>query len=220
MSWHGPDQAGPGRPYQTVQPQPQPQPQPRKTRRPVSGYGAGLGPMNDTRTSGTHPLPQDFPGFPLLRPGSAGYAGELAGFRTGFGRRPDVVVPARQARDAAGAVRYAAERGLPLGIRATGHGLPGPVEGGVLVSTRRTDGAAAELPARTGPDAGTMCVVRVNHLGGAPARPAPNAVPWLPHCPNGVGYPQPGGSWCGCSPWATGTRPARWSARLSPCSPR
>ncbi|MFC3347006.1 hypothetical protein ACFOOM_06030 [Streptomyces echinoruber] len=83
-------------------------------------------------------------------------------------------------------------------------------------------GAAAELPVRAGPDAGTRCVVRVNHLGGAPARwPAPNAVPGSPTTARTAwGYPQPGGSWCGCSPWAAGTRPARWSARPSPCSPR
>ncbi|WP_244190545.1 hypothetical protein [Streptomyces caeruleatus] len=37
------------------------------------------------------------------------------------------------------AVRYAAERRLTVGIKATGHGLPGPVDGGVLVSTRHMD---------------------------------------------------------------------------------
>ncbi|MER8007407.1 FAD-binding oxidoreductase [Streptomyces sp. NPDC094149] len=39
--------------------------------------------------------------------------------------------------------------------------------------------AAGELLARTGPDAGgPMCVVQINHLGGALARPAPNSVPY------------------------------------------
>jgi FAD/FMN-containing dehydrogenase len=37
---------------------------------------------------------------------------------------------------------------------------------------------AAELLGRTGPGAGAMCVVQINHLGGALSRPAPNAVPY------------------------------------------
>jgi len=37
--------------------------------------------------------------------------------------------------------------------------------------------AAAELLARTGPDAPAMCVVQINHLGGALAKDAPNSVP-------------------------------------------
>jgi hypothetical protein len=38
---------------------------------------------------------------------------------------------------------------------------------------------AAELLARTGPDGGgPMCVVQINHLGGALTRPAPNSVPY------------------------------------------
>jgi hypothetical protein len=39
-------------------------------------------------------------------------------------------------------------------------------------------GRAAGLLGRTGPEAEAMCVVQVNHLGGALARPAPNAVPY------------------------------------------
>jgi hypothetical protein len=39
--------------------------------------------------------------------------------------------------------------------------------------------AAGELLARVGPEAGgPMCVVQINHLGGALARPAPNSVPY------------------------------------------
>lgn len=46
-----------------------------------------------------------------------------------------------------------------------------------VLSELDVDGAA-ELLARTGPDAGAMCVVQVNHLGGALAQPAPNSVPY------------------------------------------
>ncbi|QIJ62668.1 FAD-binding oxidoreductase [Streptomyces sp. JB150] len=85
----------------------------------------------------------------LLRPGDAGYAEETAGFQTGFVRRPAVVLGARSAGDVAAAVRYAAARDLPLAVQATGHGVPGPLEGGVLVTTRRMDRVAVDPAART-----------------------------------------------------------------------
>ncbi len=47
----------------------------------------------------------------------------------------------------------------------------------VLLSGLDAD-AAGELLALTGPDADAMHVVQINHLGGALARPAPNAVPF------------------------------------------
>ncbi|MCF1598687.1 FAD-binding oxidoreductase [Streptomyces muensis] len=86
---------------------------------------------------------------PLLHPGQPGYDDELAGFQTGFALRPGLVVPARDAADVTAAVRYAGERRLHVGIRATGHGLPGPVEGGVLVSTRRMDRVSVDPGSRT-----------------------------------------------------------------------
>lgn len=76
----------------------------------------------------------------VLVPGDPGYDGEVAGFQTGFGQRPDVVVGAAVAGDVVAAVAYAAERGLPVGVQATGHGVTGAYEGGVLISTRRMDG--------------------------------------------------------------------------------
>ncbi|MET8806715.1 FAD-binding oxidoreductase [Streptomyces sp. NPDC004546] len=85
----------------------------------------------------------------LLRPGDAGYGDELAGFQLGFAQRPAAVVPARSAADVVAAVRYAAAEGLPVGVQATGHGLPGGYEGGLLVSTRRMDGVAVDPGART-----------------------------------------------------------------------
>ncbi|ORT61762.1 FAD-binding oxidoreductase [Streptomyces sp. CB03238] len=83
------------------------------------------------------------------RSGDTGYATELAGFQTGFALRPDLVVAAAGASDVRRAVAYAAERGLPVGVQATGHGLPGAAEGGVLVSTRRMDGVRVDAEART-----------------------------------------------------------------------
>ncbi|MFJ6566140.1 FAD-binding oxidoreductase [Streptomyces sp. NPDC091292] len=77
------------------------------------------------------------------------YEEETAGFQTGFAQRPAVVFAASSADDVAAAVAYGAAAGLPVGVQATGHGLPGAVEGGVLVSTRRMDGVRIDAGART-----------------------------------------------------------------------
>ncbi|MEU7582479.1 FAD-binding oxidoreductase [Streptomyces sp. NPDC041068] len=85
----------------------------------------------------------------VFRPDDAGYDEELAGFQTGFAVRPAVVFAAESAEDVVAAVSYAAQQGLPIGVHATGHGLPGASEGGVLVSTRRLDSVTVDPEART-----------------------------------------------------------------------
>lgn len=85
----------------------------------------------------------------VLRPGDSGYDDELAGFQTGFAQRPAMVCPAGTAEDVIAAVRYAADRDLPIGVQATGHGLPGGFEGGVLVTTKRMDRVTVDAEART-----------------------------------------------------------------------
>ncbi|MFG2132427.1 FAD-binding oxidoreductase [Streptomyces sp. NPDC048751] len=85
----------------------------------------------------------------VLRPGEPGYDEEIAGFQTGFSRRPALVVAAASPADVVAAVRYAAGRNLPVGVHATGHGLPGASEGGVLVTTRRMDRVTVDPDART-----------------------------------------------------------------------
>ncbi|MFD6292272.1 FAD-binding oxidoreductase [Streptomyces sp. NPDC060205] len=94
---------------------------------------------------------QDFisPGRTVLVPGDPGYEDELRGFQTGFTQRPDAVFAARSAEDVAAAVTYAAAAGLPVGVQATGHGLPGDTEGGVLITTRRMDTVTVDARART-----------------------------------------------------------------------
>ncbi|MET8688175.1 FAD-binding oxidoreductase [Streptomyces sp. NPDC004732] len=69
--------------------------------------------------------------------------------QTGFATRPDIVFGAGSADDVVAAVSYAAEAGLPVGVQATGHGLPGASEGGVLISTRRMDSVRIAPEART-----------------------------------------------------------------------
>ncbi|GHJ98877.1 oxidoreductase [Streptomyces sp. Y2F8-2] len=85
----------------------------------------------------------------LLRPGDAGYDDELAGFQTGFTQRPSVIAAVRSTADVVAAVRYAAAEDLPVGVQATGHGLPGGYEGGLLITTRRLDGLTVDPEART-----------------------------------------------------------------------
>ncbi|MGW0885968.1 FAD-binding oxidoreductase [Streptomyces sp. NPDC002671] len=85
----------------------------------------------------------------LIRPGDSAYEDELAGYQLGFTQRPDVIVAARSAAEVAAAVRYAAAADLPVRVQATGHGLPGAAEGGMLVTTRRLDGITVDPEART-----------------------------------------------------------------------
>ena len=103
----------------------------------MSGYAASMNPMNHH----TQPL--------TLHPTDPGYEDELAGFQTGFTQRPAVIHGARSADDVIAAVRYAAAKDLPVGVQATGHGLPGGSEGGVLITTRRMDGVRVDPEART-----------------------------------------------------------------------
>ncbi|OWA20766.1 FAD-binding oxidoreductase [Streptomyces sp. CS057] len=72
-----------------------------------------------------------------------------ATFQTGFPIRPGRLVEAATPDDVREAVAYAAARGLRVIAHATGHGLPGAVEGGVLVSTRALDSVAVDPVRRT-----------------------------------------------------------------------
>ncbi|MEU9089116.1 FAD-binding oxidoreductase [Streptomyces sp. NPDC048428] len=71
------------------------------------------------------------------------------GYQTGFAIRPDLVVEAAGAEDVRTAVARAARDRLRVGVHATGHGLPGPVEGGVLIDTRRMDSVLVDPVRRT-----------------------------------------------------------------------
>jgi FAD/FMN-containing dehydrogenase len=84
-----------------------------------------------------------------LRPGDRGHDDELVGFQLGFAQRPALTAPARSTVDVVAAVRHAAARGMPVGVEATGHGLPGGYEGGLLVTTRHMDRLTVDPAART-----------------------------------------------------------------------
>ncbi|MFD7426325.1 FAD-binding oxidoreductase [Streptomyces sp. NPDC059818] len=72
-----------------------------------------------------------------------------AGFQTGFPIRPDLVVEAAGPDDVRDAVARAAADGLRVAVHATGHGLPGAVDGGVLISTARMDSVRIDPVRRT-----------------------------------------------------------------------
>src|SRR5690606_12120064 len=87
-------------------------------------------------------------GCPVFRPGDPGYDDEVAGFNLAVHRAPDVAVGATTTADVVAAVRWAADQGLPVGVQATGHG-PAPVDGGLLLSTRRMNRVDVDPVART-----------------------------------------------------------------------
>jgi FAD/FMN-containing dehydrogenase len=72
-------------------------------------------------------------------PGQAGYDDEVAGFNAAVMHRPALVVGARSTDDVVQAVRFARARGWRVAVHGTGHGAHVPVQGGVLVTTRRIE---------------------------------------------------------------------------------
>ncbi len=73
---------------------------------------------------------------PVLFAGDPRIDHELAGFNLAVRHQPHVVVGATNAADVAAAVRYAARRGLAVGVHATGHGGYASRDT-VIVSTHR-----------------------------------------------------------------------------------
>jgi FAD/FMN-containing dehydrogenase len=83
-----------------------------------------------------------------LLPNDPGWGAEVSGFNSAVTHRPAVVVAASDASDVQAAVRYAAGNGLSVGVQATGHGANVPMTGGLLVNTRRLDGARVDPETR------------------------------------------------------------------------
>lgn len=70
------------------------------------------------------------------RPGTPGFDAACAGFDLAAIPSPDVAVSVTSESDVTAAVRFAADHGLPVAVRATGHGpIPG-VDHGLLIDTR------------------------------------------------------------------------------------
>lgn len=85
----------------------------------------------------------------VYRPDDAGYGEEVAGFNLATTHRPALAVAASCAEDVAAAVRYAADRDLPVAVQATGHGAVTAVDAGVLINTRAMTDVAIDPRART-----------------------------------------------------------------------
>ncbi|WP_350275399.1 FAD-binding oxidoreductase [Kribbella sp. HUAS MG21] len=81
---------------------------------------------------------------PVLAPGDEGYADELSGFNLAVTHTPDVVVGLTSEDDAVAVVRAAAETGTPVRVLATGHGIPNPMQGGIVVTTTRMTGVTVD----------------------------------------------------------------------------
>ncbi|MEW2289460.1 FAD-binding oxidoreductase [Streptomyces sp. NPDC047841] len=74
---------------------------------------------------------------PVLLAGDRGYPAECATFNLLTPVRPAVAVGATSVTDVQAAVRFAAERSLPLAVLTTGHQVARPADGAVLVNMSR-----------------------------------------------------------------------------------
>lgn len=85
---------------------------------------------------------------PVLEPHDEGYAAELLGMNLVFTHTPEAVVGAASAADVVAVVRFAAEHGLPVHVRATGHGDHVAITDGIVVSMRRLDAVSVDPDSR------------------------------------------------------------------------
>jgi FAD/FMN-containing dehydrogenase len=81
---------------------------------------------------------------PVLLPDAAGYPAECATYNLLTPVRPAVAVGALTPRDVQVAVRFAAERGLPVAVLATGHQVARSAEGSVLINLSRMNAASVD----------------------------------------------------------------------------
>jgi hypothetical protein len=84
-----------------------------------------------------------------LARGAAAYPVEVAGYNSAGTYSPDLVVGATCEDDVRAAVGFAAERGLPVVVQATGHGNYAPVRDGLLITTHRMQDITLDAEART-----------------------------------------------------------------------
>jgi FAD/FMN-containing dehydrogenase len=85
----------------------------------------------------------------VLLPGDPGFAAECSGFNLNLALAPALIVVATGADDVQAAVRFAAERRMPVAVKATGHQICRSGHGAVLVSTRLMDSVSVDPGSRT-----------------------------------------------------------------------
>ncbi|MFD3687576.1 FAD-binding oxidoreductase [Nocardiopsis sp. NPDC058631] len=86
---------------------------------------------------------------PVSLPGQRDHDLERAGFNLAAEQRPALAVGAADPADVRAAVAFAADHSLPVSVRATGHGGGRPVEGGLLITTRRMAHVSVDPHTRT-----------------------------------------------------------------------
>lgn len=86
----------------------------------------------------------------LSRTGDPEYEFDTATFNPSVIQQPDAVLGATGTEDVQNAVRWAAQREIPVGIQATGHGAVAGMEEGLLINTSRLQDLVVD------PDAGTV----------------------------------------------------------------
>lgn len=116
---------------------------------------------------------------PVLLPRDEGYDEERSGFELSVDHRPVVIVGATEAADVVAAVRFAAERKLPVGVQATGHGASVPVAG-VFINTRRMTDVRIDAVARSARiDAGVRWEKVIREAGEHALAPLSGSAPFV-----------------------------------------
>ena len=82
-------------------------------------------------------------------PGEEGYDEGRQAFNLNAHQHPALVVMAAGAADVIAGVRLARERGLGVGVLATGHAVANPCDGGVLINTSQMRGVRVDPKAQT-----------------------------------------------------------------------
>lgn len=88
-------------------------------------------------------------GNAVLAPGTPDYLAEVMSFNLSVTHTPDAAIAARTTADIVAAVNIAAQYGTPISMQATGHGGDWPINGGILVSTKRLSQVAIDPVAKT-----------------------------------------------------------------------
>jgi UDP-N-acetylenolpyruvoylglucosamine reductase len=86
---------------------------------------------------------------PVIRPGDEGFDGETRGYNQLITHRPALVVGVTGPADVMAAVRFAAERRMPVAVQATGHGPSVAADGAVFINTKRMTGVRVDPIANT-----------------------------------------------------------------------
>ncbi|NMO54601.1 FAD-binding oxidoreductase [Actinoplanes sp. TBRC 11911] len=86
---------------------------------------------------------------PVLLPGDAGFADEVAVYNLNNYLEPAVAVGVTSVADVRAVVRLAAARRLPVAVRTTGHQVAQHAGGAILINTSRMDGVRIDADART-----------------------------------------------------------------------